>query len=135
MAGSWSPTPGAGAARAATGVRTTSSSPAPSVPPTRGARPSPRPSDTPEVSVHLAKPKTTNHLEVERRTARRLPSAWRKAVVALSRFVRTRAVPTLPLAVPSGPLGIVIKSGAPAPKPARFWAYMWAADEETAADH
>jgi hypothetical protein len=44
-------------------------------------------------------------------------------------------VPTLPLTVPSGPLGIVIKSGAPAPKPARFWAYMWAADEETAADH
>ena len=41
----------------------------------------------------------------------------------------------LPLAAPSGPLGIVIKSGAPAPKQVRFWAYMWAADEEAAADH
>jgi hypothetical protein len=33
------------------------------------------------------------------------------------------------------PLGIVIKNGAPAPKPVRFWAYMWAADEETGEDH
>ena len=33
------------------------------------------------------------------------------------------------------PLGIVIKSGAPAPKPVRFWAYMWAADEEAGEDH
>jgi hypothetical protein len=39
------------------------------------------------------------------------------------------------LVIPSLPLGIVIKSGAPAPKPVRFWAYMWAADEEMAADH
>jgi hypothetical protein len=29
-------------------------------------------------------------------------------------------------------VGIVIKSGAPEPKPVRFWAYLWAADEENA---
>ena len=39
------------------------------------------------------------------------------------------------LVVPASPLGIVIKNGAPAPKPARFWAYMWAADEEAGDDH
>lgn len=42
---------------------------------------------------------------------------------------------TQPLVVPAPAVGIVIKSGAPAPKPVRFWAYMWAADEETASDH
>ncbi|MGH7509679.1 MAG: hypothetical protein ACREMZ_09420 [Gemmatimonadales bacterium] len=31
-------------------------------------------------------------------------------------------------------LGIVIRSGAPAPKPVRFWAYLWAADDEDTAD-
>ena len=36
---------------------------------------------------------------------------------------------------PDAPLGIVIKNGAPAPKPVRFWAYLWAADEETSDDH
>ena len=40
-----------------------------------------------------------------------------------------------PLAPPEFPLGIVIRSGAPAPKPVRFWAYMWAADEETGDEH
>jgi hypothetical protein len=35
------------------------------------------------------------------------------------------AIVTQPEAV-----GIVIKSGAPKPKPVRFWAYLWAADEE-----
>jgi hypothetical protein len=40
-----------------------------------------------------------------------------------------------PLA-PSEPAhGIVIKSGAPAPKPVRFWAYMWAADEDCGDEH
>lgn len=39
------------------------------------------------------------------------------------------------LVTPASPLGIVIKNGAPAPKPVRFWAYMWAADEETGDDH
>lgn len=42
---------------------------------------------------------------------------------------------TRPLVVSPVPLGIVIKSGAPAPKKVRFWAYMWAADDETADDH
>ena len=37
---------------------------------------------------------------------------------------------SLPFAAPSAPLGIVIKSGAPAPKPVRFWAYLWATDDE-----
>jgi hypothetical protein len=44
-------------------------------------------------------------------------------------------VTTLPLVVPSVPLGIVIKTGALVPKKVRFWAYMWAADDETADDH
>jgi hypothetical protein len=39
-------------------------------------------------------------------------------------------VTSLPLAVPAEPVGIVIKNGAPQPKPVRFWAYLWAADEE-----
>ena len=37
--------------------------------------------------------------------------------------------------VPDSAVGIVIKSGAPAPKPVRFWAYLWAADEEATEDH
>ncbi|MEP7226983.1 MAG: hypothetical protein ABI785_06460 [Gemmatimonadales bacterium] len=41
---------------------------------------------------------------------------------------------SLPLAAQSEPLGIVIKSGAPAPKPVRFWAYLWATDDEDAMD-
>jgi hypothetical protein len=43
-------------------------------------------------------------------------------------------VTTLPVAVPSTPLGIVIKNGGPLPKPVRFWAYLWAADEESSED-
>jgi hypothetical protein len=39
-------------------------------------------------------------------------------------------VSSLPLTIPAQPLGIVIRSGAPKPKPVRFWAYLWAADEE-----
>ena len=39
---------------------------------------------------------------------------------------------SLPLTIPAQPLGIVIRSGAPQPKPVRFWAYLWAADEEDA---
>jgi hypothetical protein len=39
------------------------------------------------------------------------------------------------LLVPESAVGIVIRSGAPAPKPVRFWAYLWAADEETGDDH
>jgi hypothetical protein len=55
--------------------------------------------------------------------------------VELVSFSEDRSVTTLPDAVPSMPLGIVIKNGGPAPKPVRFWAYMWAADEEASADH
>jgi hypothetical protein len=39
-------------------------------------------------------------------------------------------VTSLPLVAQTEPLGIVIRSGAPKPKPARFWAYLWAADDE-----
>jgi hypothetical protein len=46
-----------------------------------------------------------------------------------------RTVTTLPLVVPSVPVGIVIKTGAPPPKQVRFWAYLWAADEETSENH
>lgn len=41
-------------------------------------------------------------------------------------------VSSLPLTIPVQPLGIVIRSGAPQPKPVKFWAYLWAADEEDA---
>ncbi|MBA3316933.1 MAG: hypothetical protein H0T50_02440 [Gemmatimonadales bacterium] len=41
----------------------------------------------------------------------------------------------LPAALPSTPLGIVIMNGGPTPKPVRFWAYMWAGDEEASEDH
>lgn len=41
---------------------------------------------------------------------------------------------TLPLVNPAVPLGIVIRNGAPTPKKVRFWAYMWAADEESAGE-
>lgn len=43
-------------------------------------------------------------------------------------------VTSLPLAAPSEPRGIVIRSGAPAPKPVRFWAYLWATDDEDTMD-
>jgi hypothetical protein len=41
-------------------------------------------------------------------------------------------VTSLPLIAPAQaePLGIVIRSGAPDPKPVRFWAYLWAADDD-----
>ena len=41
---------------------------------------------------------------------------------------------TRPLVVQAEPLGIVIRSGAPKPKPVRFWAYLWAADDEDAVE-
>jgi hypothetical protein len=40
-----------------------------------------------------------------------------------------------PLASPESAHGIVIRSGAPEPKPVRFWAYMWAADEDCGEEH
>ena len=51
------------------------------------------------------------------------------------RLIRIATMSSRQLAVPASPLGIVIKNGAPAPKPVRFWAYMWAADEEAGDDH
>jgi hypothetical protein len=39
-------------------------------------------------------------------------------------------VTSIPLSAQSEPLGIVIKSGAPKPKPVRFWAYLWATDDD-----
>jgi hypothetical protein len=39
-------------------------------------------------------------------------------------------VTSLPLAAPAEPVGIVIKNGTHNPKPVRFWAYVWAADDE-----
>ena len=48
---------------------------------------------------------------------------------------RVSVVTSLPSVAPSVPLGIVIKSGAGVPKPVRFWAYLWAADEESSEDH
>jgi hypothetical protein len=46
--------------------------------------------------------------------------------------MRRAHVASLPLVTQSEPLGIVIKSGAPEPKQVRFWAYVWAADDEDA---
>lgn len=49
-------------------------------------------------------------------------------------LVRRTLVTTRALVVPAEPLGIVIRSGAPKPKPVKFWAYLWAADEEDAVE-
>jgi hypothetical protein len=43
-------------------------------------------------------------------------------------------VTSFPLAPQSEPLGIVIQSGARTPKPVRFWAYVWATDDEDTKD-
>ena len=60
--------------------------------------------------------------------------ASREAVCCFPKM-RTIPVSALPLVVPEKSLGIVIKVGSPAPKAARFWAYLWASDEEFADDH
>ena len=49
-------------------------------------------------------------------------------------LVRRKLVTTRALVVQAEPLGIVIRSGAPKPKPVKFWAYLWAADEEDAVE-
>jgi hypothetical protein len=49
-------------------------------------------------------------------------------------LVRRTLVTTRALVVPAEPLGIVIRSGAPKPKPVKFWAYLWAADEKDAVE-
>lgn len=41
---------------------------------------------------------------------------------------------SVPFAAQCEPLGIVIRSGAPKPKRVRFWAYLWAADDEDAVE-
>jgi hypothetical protein len=41
-------------------------------------------------------------------------------------------VTTRPLGAVAEPLGIVITTGTQKPKPVRFWAYLWAADDENA---
>jgi hypothetical protein len=41
-------------------------------------------------------------------------------------------VNTKPASLQSEAHGIVIQSGAPKPKPVRFWAYLWAADDDNA---
>jgi hypothetical protein len=50
-------------------------------------------------------------------------------------MIRIATMSSRQLAAPASPVGIVIKNGAPAPKPVRFWAYLWAADEEAGEDH
>ena len=67
-------------------------------------------------------------------------ASWRGKVESwLSRPSEDRPVSSTsvaaPRTLPATPLGIVIKNGGPSPKPVRFWAYLWAADEETSADH
>ena len=49
-------------------------------------------------------------------------------------LVRRTLVTTRALVVQAEPLGIVIRSGAPKPKPVKFWAYLWAADDEDAVE-
>ena len=41
---------------------------------------------------------------------------------------------SIPLVTQSEPLGIVISTGAPKHRPVRFWAYLWATDDEDARD-
>jgi hypothetical protein len=41
-------------------------------------------------------------------------------------------VTTLPLGTLPEAVGIVIKTGGQTPKPVRFWAYLWATDDENA---
>ena len=55
------------------------------------------------------------------------------ARVVVHPSVRSLPVSSVPCAQ-SEPLGIVIRSGAPKPKPVRFWAYLWAADDEDAVE-
>ena len=40
-----------------------------------------------------------------------------------------------PIVAPSVPLGIIIKTGTAVQKPVRFWAYLWAADEDSTENH
>jgi hypothetical protein len=61
--------------------------------------------------------------------------AFSFGVFSNPRLTRIATMSSRQLVAPDAPLGIVIKNGAPAPKPVRFWAYLWAADEEAGDDH
>jgi hypothetical protein len=57
--------------------------------------------------------------------------------IRLPRSVRSEPVTRRPSLLPAEqaePVGIVIRAGASTPKQVRFWAYLWAADDEDAMD-
>ncbi len=47
-----------------------------------------------------------------------------------SHLIGGSTVTSLPLALPPEPLGIIIKSGHSVARPVKFWAYVWAHDED-----
>jgi len=68
-----------------------------------------------------------------------LPGAWGVPTDRLGAVVALSCSEDRPVSISAvasaTPLGIVIKTGGPSRKPVRFWAYLWAADEETSVDH
>ena len=42
---------------------------------------------------------------------------------------------SLPLILDGEPLGIILRAGRDALRPAKIWAYVWCADDEAAEDH
>jgi hypothetical protein len=42
---------------------------------------------------------------------------------------------SLPLVLDHEPLGIILRAGQQALRPAKIWAYVWCADDEQAGDH
>jgi hypothetical protein len=66
--------------------------------------------------------------------AREVLFSWALPRVQLQN-IEVAAMSSRQIANPSAPVGIVIRNGAPEPKPVRFWAYLWAADEEAGDDH
>jgi hypothetical protein len=61
--------------------------------------------------------------------------AYRPARCSRGSLICSEDRPVSTSAASSTPLGIVIKTGGASRKPVRFWAYLWAADEETSVDH
>ena len=90
----------------------------------------PSPSDTRNRS-HLRNTLSKRHLHYGLQRHERCSFGGEQVV---SPSVRSYTVTSLPVAAQSEPLGIVIKSGARAPKPVRFWAYLWATDDEDTTD-
>lgn len=45
------------------------------------------------------------------------------------------AMTSLPLLLDDEPLGIILRAGQRAPRPARIWAYCWCDDDSEAGDH